>query len=97
MTKQPNPHGSQGPLDELVDALLECGGVLSQIISHMVAFEASGQSAPDAAPIPDVAHSLLHDVLAELHERYGDQAVEIAAQIVNDAPTLISDNIFMLD
>jgi len=42
-------------LDELVEQLLECGAVLSQIISHMVRFQAGGRAAPDAAPIPEVA------------------------------------------
>ena len=38
-------------LDELASQLLDCGGVLSQIIGGMLERQAAGRSAPDGGPI----------------------------------------------
>ena len=84
------------PLDELVAQLLECGAVLSQLISHMVQFDASGRSAPDAAPIPEVAHSLIRDVLGDVRKRHSRRDVKVAAAIVKEATDAIADDIFFV-
>ena len=93
MPKESRAHPPPNPLEELVDRLLECGGVLSQIISHMVAAQRSGQCDADVAPIPEVARSLVGDVLADLAKRRTDEAIGTAAGIVDGATTLIVDNI----
>src|SRR5579884_1249540 len=85
---------SADELDELVTELLGCGAVLSQMISHMVRFEASGRSAPDVAPIPEVAHSLLRSALADLPKRHSKRDVSVAAAIVSEATDRICDDIF---
>jgi hypothetical protein len=85
------------PLDELVDALLECGGVLSQIISHMVSSQRAGRSAPDAAPIPEVAHSLIHDVLHDVRKQHSKRDIRVAASIVSQATDAICEEIFFVD
>src|SRR5438874_5940392 len=72
-------------LDELVDQLLECGGVLSQIVGHMVRAEASGLSSPDAAPIAEVAHDVIRDAVSEKMARYGAADLTAAARVVKDA------------
>jgi hypothetical protein len=82
-------------VDELTAQLLACGAVLSQIISHMVRNEAAGRSAPDAAPIPEVAHTLLHDVLADLPKRRSRLEIRKASAIVAEATEAISENIFL--
>lgn len=38
-------------LDELTKQVLVCGGVLSQVISHMVESQASGRSAPGCTQV----------------------------------------------
>ena len=81
-------------LDDLVTQLLECGGVLSSIISHMVEFEASGRSAPDAAPIPEVAHSLIRGVLDNVGKRHSKRDIKVASRIVKEATAAICDDIF---
>jgi hypothetical protein len=81
-------------LDDLVTQLLDCGGVLSQIISQMVEFQATGRSAPDAAPIPEVAHSLIRSVLDDVAERHSRRDVKVAAAIVKQATASICDEIF---
>jgi hypothetical protein len=83
-------------LDELVTQLLECGAVLSQIISHMVRFQASGRSAPDAVPIPEVAHSLVRGVLENVRKRHSKRDIKVAAAIVQEATAAICDDVFFV-
>lgn len=83
-------------LDELVTQLLECGGVLSQIISAMVEFQSSGRAAPDAAPIPEVAHTVIRDVLGGVGKRYSKRDVKVAAKIVREATEAICSDLYVL-
>lgn len=83
-------------LDDFVTQLLECGGVLSQIISAMVEFQSSGRSAPDTAPIPEVAHSVIRDVLGDLGKRYPKRDVKVAARIVREATEAMCSDLFVL-
>ena len=84
------------PLDELVTQLLECGAVLSQVVGRMVRSQASGRSAPDVAPIPQVAHSLIGDVLADIRIRHSSRDIAVAAAIVREATDAIVDGIFFV-
>jgi hypothetical protein len=88
--------GPQAPLDELVTQLLECGGVLSQIVGRMVEFQAAGRSAPDAAPVPEVAHSLIRDVLDGVRKRHSKRDVRMAATIIAEATEAMCGNIFFV-
>jgi len=83
-------------LDEFITQLLECGGVLSQIISSMIEFQSSGRSAPDAAPIPEVAHSLLRDVCGEFNTRFSKRDVKVAARIVREATEAMCNDLYVL-
>jgi hypothetical protein len=83
-------------LDELATQLLECGGVLSQIISHMVESQAAGRSAPDAAPIPEVAHTLIREVIEGVAATHPAAEIKTAAAIVEEATNAISENIFFV-
>jgi hypothetical protein len=96
MTRHIAPAPSSTPLDQLVAELLGCGAVLSQMISSMVRFEASGRSSPDAAPIPDVAHSLVRDVLGGVAKRYSNRDIKVAAAIVKEATRAITEDIFFV-
>ena len=91
--QQDGPHVPD-PIDELVTQLLECGGVLSQIVSRMVEFQAAGRSAPDAAPIPEVAHSLIQGVLDGVRKRHSKRDIRVAATIIAEATEAIGENIF---
>ncbi len=88
--------GPLAPLDELVAQLLECGGVLSQIVGRMVEFQAAGRSAPDAAPIPEVAHSLIRDVLDGVRKRHSERHIRVAATIIAEATEAMCENIFFV-
>jgi hypothetical protein len=96
MSKHPDVPQSHDELDELVSQLLGCGAVLSQIISHMVRCEAEGRSAPDAAPIPEVAHSLIRSVLTDVGRARSRRDLRSAAAIVSQVTEAISEEIFMV-
>lgn len=83
-------------LDVLVDQLLACGAPISQMMASMQKFEASGLSAPDAPPAFEVAHSLIRGVVDDLTERYSDDEIRTAAEIVAQATIAICDNIFII-
>jgi hypothetical protein len=95
MTNQ-DPCPAHPAVDALVAQLLACGGALSQIISHMSEFEASGLSSPDAPPIIDVAHSLIRDVIRDLPERHSEDEIQASAEIVEQVTTAICENIFFV-
>ena len=97
MSNQHNPHHAPEPLDELVSELLAVGAVLSQMIAGMVEFEASGRSAPDAAPIPEVAHSLIRDVLDGVQKRHSKRDIRVAAKIVAESTHAICEDIFIVN
>ena len=96
MTDHISPSKPGDALDELTDQLLECGAALSQIVGHMIKSQASGQSTPDAAPIPEVAHGLIRSVLEDLADRHSDGQIEAAARIVQEATYEICENIFFV-
>ncbi len=96
MTNHRSSPSQQDPLDALTEQLLGCGAVLSQIISNMVQFEAAGRSAPDAAPIPDVARGLIRDVIQGLAGRHSDAQISAAVTIVGDATEAIANDLFFI-
>lgn len=87
---------AQDPLDQLVHELLECGAVLSQMISHMVEFEASGRAAPDSAAIPDVAHDLIRCVIADVRKGFSRRDIKVAARMVKQVTAAICNDIFYI-
>lgn len=83
-------------VDELVTQLLACGGVLSQIIAAMVEFQSRGRAAPDAAPIPEVAHTVIRDVLGGIGTRHSKRDVKVAARIVREATDAMCNDLYVL-
>jgi hypothetical protein len=96
MTNKLSFHKAPEPLDELVHELLECGGVLSQMISRMVEFEASGRGAPDAVPIPETAHKLIRDVSKDVRHRHSRRDLRTAAKIVKQVTDAICSDIYYI-
>lgn len=84
-------------LDVLITQLLDCGGVLSQMIGRMVQFDAAGKSSPDAAPIPEIAHSLIYDAVCDVARRRSKRDITVAAAIVEDVTEAICEEIFLVD
>ncbi len=82
------------PLDELVAALIDVGGSLSQIVDHMTR-SARAPGASDV-PVPDVLASVLRDTLGTVQERHGEATVAAAGRVVADAATVIAKEIFLV-
>ncbi|MFZ0381110.1 MAG: hypothetical protein WCD11_11895 [Solirubrobacteraceae bacterium] len=83
-------------LDALIDQLLDCGGVLSQIISHMSEFEASGLALPDTPPVLELAHSVIRGVLDEVSQRHSEDEIRVSAAIVEEVTSAMCDQIFVI-
>jgi hypothetical protein len=89
---------AEAVVDELVGELLNCGGVLSQMVSHAVQCQAAGLSSPDAVPIPISTHTLIVDVLGDvkLRQRYSRRDLRTAARVVKDVTEAICAEIFLV-
>jgi hypothetical protein len=83
-------------LDALVTQLLGCSAALSQIIAHMCEAKASGLSSPEAAPIPEAAHSVIRSVVEDLPKRHSDEALRTSADIVHEVATAICEEVFFV-
>jgi hypothetical protein len=84
------------PVDRLVTSLLGCGGPLSSMVNSMVEYQASGRSAPDAPPIPEVAHRLVASVVQEAVGRYTDAEIGTAAVMIDAAMDAVCENLFIV-
>lgn len=96
MTHSSVPDPPLDPVDELAAQLVEAGAVLSQIISHMVEFQAAGRSAPDAVPIPEMAQSLIRGVLDGVRKAHSKRDIRIAAAIIAESTGAICENVFFV-
>jgi hypothetical protein len=94
MTDDTETFKAQDPLDDLVHELLECGAVLSQMISGMVEFEASGRAVPDTAPIPEIAHDLIRSVSTDVRHGFSRRDIKVAARMVKQVTAAICSDIF---
>jgi hypothetical protein len=92
-----HPYPQDPTLEELAKQLLEVGAVLSQIVGHMVRAGAAGQASPEAAPIPDLAGSLVAEALADVKPKHSRRDLKVAAAIVGEATDAICENIFTVD
>ncbi|MEO6858429.1 MAG: hypothetical protein ABI323_07565 [Solirubrobacteraceae bacterium] len=93
---EPSPEPTPDALDDLVAHLLGCGAVLSQIISHMVMTDAAGGTAPDAAPIPAVAHGLIRDAVTDVTRRYSARQITATGAMLGEMTDAICENIYLV-
>lgn len=84
------------PLDDVIAELLDCGGVLSQIITAMVEFQAGGRAMPDQAPVPEIAHSVIRGVTGGLTERFSPVDLETAATIVHEVTEVLCNELYVV-
>jgi hypothetical protein len=91
------PPAPDDPLAALARELLDCGGVLSQIIAGMVEYGGPPADQPGFASIPEVAHGLVHSVLADVLADRGEREICSAARIVREATDALASDIFFLD
>jgi hypothetical protein len=90
------PSTPSDALDELVDQLLNCGGVLSQIVGHMIKAQAAHGADPNAVPVYEVAHAAIREALGDLPGRHSGRDLETAARIVEEATNAICQNVTLL-
>ncbi|MGI8630860.1 MAG: hypothetical protein ACR2LV_11970 [Solirubrobacteraceae bacterium] len=64
------------------------------MIAGMLEFEASGKSAPDTAPIRDIAHSLIRSVSGPVGKRHSKRDIRVAARIVDELTQQICEEIY---
>ena len=84
-------------LDRLTTSLLECGGVLSQIVADMARFQAAGLSAPNAVPVPEAAHAVVKDAIGALGHRHSRRDLKMAARVIAEATEAIVNDVFFVD
>jgi hypothetical protein len=84
------------PLGAYVAALLVLNGQLMGVVDHMLAFQASGRSAPDAPPIPVVLTELLTGILGPLAEGDGAAELELAAAMLEATSGRIASELFLV-
>jgi hypothetical protein len=97
MTDQPHPNHSRDVLDELVEHILICGGVLSQMINHMVECQAASGSEPAGPEVLEIAHELIRSVLGPVTARHRAADIETASVIIDEVTTEICDEIFFVE
>ena len=91
-----NPADPADALDGLAAALLDCGGLLSQMMAAMIEYDAAGNASPDMVPIPEAAHRLVHEVIAGVRGRHSQRELAQAAEIVGEATEAIANDIFFV-
>ncbi len=90
-------HPSSGdPVDALVVEVVNCGGVMSQIVNSMVAEQSAGRSAPGAPPIPVVLHGLLRSVLEPLVASESKAQTKQTTAMLAEITQTISEEIFLV-
>jgi hypothetical protein len=97
MDAQTHSNGRDLALDDLVRGLLDCGGVLSQIIAGMVEFQASEHAPADLVPIPDIAFDLVRSVTVDHVRGRSRRDLAVAAAIVAEVTTAISEDIYRVN
>jgi hypothetical protein len=84
------------PLEVLVASIVETGGMLHGILSHMEAYAASGASAPDAPPPPVVLQNLLTGVLDERPGIADRTDLADVADVIAQVATAMADDLFLV-
>ena len=77
-----------------VAELIETSFTLMTIVDEMARFAASGRSAPDAPPIPDVLRDLLRGVLTPLVATHSQTAVEQATAVLESTTDIVCEDIY---
>ena len=93
----PTPSAADGPLGDLVCELIDCGGVLSQMVADMLAFEAAGHCTDETLPVGEAMYAVILSALAGLRHRFSRRDLGVAARIVKQATDAMCSEIFVVD
>jgi hypothetical protein len=91
-----DPPRAEPTLDALITELIECGGVLSQIVAHMAFCDRAGYSAPDAPPPGVVLRELLTGVLKPIVAECPSEQTEATTVLLRDVTRTICDEIMFV-
>jgi hypothetical protein len=91
------PEREADAFDELAAELLDCGGVLSQMIAGMVAHQASADGSTEYVAIPEAARALLREVLDDVSDRHSADDATIAAQLVGEVTDALTNDVFLVN
>jgi hypothetical protein len=94
---EPAPAEDADPFEALAGELLDCGGVLSQLIAGMIARQASAGEATEYMAIPEGARALLRQVLGQVRERHSQQDAATAAAIVGEVTNVLTNEVFFVN
>lgn len=83
-------------MEALCEELQRWVGTLGPILAHMHAYQEFNPVADHAPPIPDVLHSLLAGTLTPLGERYGDDRVAEATELLREAGMVVAGEIYLV-
>ena len=81
-------------MEELVDRLIDCGGVLSQMVQHGLEWEA--RRGPGLEPPPDTLAPLIRSVVGDVRRQYSKRDIVVAAKIVDQMTATIASEIFLV-
>ena len=87
-------HSDEDAVGAFVAQLIETSFTLMTIVDEMTRFAASGRSAPDAPPVPEVLRDLLRGVLAPLVATHSRAAVEQATAVLGSASDIVCEDIY---
>jgi hypothetical protein len=87
---------SDTALEGLAEHLLACGGVLSQIVNHMVRSEAAGRSSADAVAIPVALHELRRGILEPLASTHPKSEIEATTAMLAEVTETIRDEVLLV-
>ncbi len=96
LTRMTDHQKKPDALDEFVSRLLDCGGVLSQMIASMVEFDATAGPVPGTAEIPAVAASLIRSVISSVGERYSQAQIATASDLIEEVTAAVCNDIFLV-
>ena len=80
-------------LDEFVDAIMQSYAQLTGLVEHMERYP----SDPDAQPVAVVLKRLFTDVLSELLDSHGEEAVATAAKLLAAATETAGKNLYFVN
>jgi hypothetical protein len=89
---QPSP-----ALARFVDALVDLGGPLTSIVSHMRRHRPLGPAARHAPSIPERLRELLPEVLGELEAEHPEAELDAATRVLLRASERICEDVFLVE
>jgi hypothetical protein len=89
------PDPPSGPTGELAEALVHCGGLLSQVVAQVIRWD--GGVPEGDVPIPDGACRLVAALLSELEDCFSEEEVGAATRVVEALTESLTEDVYFVD